>query len=64
MLSSVALPGNTSRARKFPNASCCQFTKWSAGSTVSEYESTGVRLWGAGLSRTTCGPIPTGRSNA
>ena len=28
--------GNTRRARKFPNASCCQLTKWSAGSTCRE----------------------------
>ncbi len=54
--------GNTSRAMKLPNGSCCQLRKWSAGSTVSEYDSIGVRECGAGRSRTTCGWIWTGRS--
>ena len=36
MVSCGARFGNTSRARKLPNASCCQLTKWSAGSTCSE----------------------------
>ena len=55
--------GKTSRARKLPNASCCQLMKWSAGSTVSEYASIGVRECGAGRSRTTCGYTSTSRSN-
>ena len=33
MVSSRVRFGKTSRARKLPNASCCQLTKWSAGST-------------------------------
>ncbi len=59
----VAFSGNTRRASKFPNGSCCQLRKWSLGSTVSEYDRIGVRLCGAGRSRTTCGVSPTGRSN-
>ena len=54
--------GKTSRARKLPNASCCQLTKWSAGSTSSEYASIGVRECGAGRSLTTCGCTSTSRS--
>ena len=55
--------GNTSRASQFPNGSCCQFTKWPAGSTRIEYASTGVRECGAGRRRTTCGLSRTRRSN-
>jgi hypothetical protein len=55
--------GKTRRAWKLPKASCCQLTKWSAGSTCSEYASMGVRECGAGRSRTTCGNTSTRRSN-
>ncbi|BEK84439.1 hypothetical protein GCM10010198_25460 [Nocardia seriolae] len=50
------------RARKFPNASCCQFTQWFPGLTRIEYASMVVRVCGAGRSRTTCGCTRTGRS--
>ena len=62
MASSVARSGNTSRAMKLPNGSCCQLMKWSAGSIVSEYASIFVRECGAGRSRTTCGWMVTRRS--
>ena len=54
--------GNTSRAMWLPNGSCCQLMKWFSGSTVSEYDSTDVRVCGAGRSRTTWGERLTGRS--
>ncbi len=62
MLSRRVRFGKTSRARKLPTASCCQLMKCSAGSTRSEYASMGVRQWGAGRSRATCGYTSTSRS--
>src|SRR5258708_14108080 len=63
MTISVAGFGKTRRAWWLPNGSCCQLRKCGSGVTFSEYAVTGVREWGAGRRRTTCGKRVTGRSS-
>jgi hypothetical protein len=61
-LRDVVLSGNTTRARKFPKGSCCQFIKCFSGLMFNEYDNMGVRQCAAGRSLNVCGDRFTGLS--
>ena len=54
--------GKTCRLSQLPYGSCCKFTKWLVGLTLSEWLSTLVFEWGAGFRRMIWGARMTGRS--